>query len=310
MLCVYGVYVLQQDCVMSDCRKAFFAAWRNMFITGTYLVWTGTYIVWTKNWLHALYCFKTCTVHTFYCLVQPYLSCVCTNTKQYQKNFIIAGIKLCTSCTLLGCSDSDCCTTSVNTLVCYLYLRQYKSSNLLKKSHLVSGVKRPVPALHHHPLQPCQARRRAGPPLGQCSGFRLSSQAWLGSTAWILLCGDVQPPNWEIGSGWRVQVGQCSSSSSHGGHVPVCHSQTVGPGRLARIWVGQWELNLSKKRKLKKPPVVSPGRGRRPWATVLSSHAVAGQGSHLDFVVAQLGFDSEARLGSCNVVMYSHPIEK
>jgi hypothetical protein len=32
------------------------------------------------------------------------------------------------------------------------------------------------------------------------------------------------------------------------------------------------------------------------------------QGRHLDFVVAQLGF--EALLGSCNVVMYSHPIEK
>jgi hypothetical protein len=39
-----------------------------------------------------------------------------------------------------------------------------------------------------------------------------------------------------------------------------------------------------------------------------SSHAVAEPGSHLDFAVAQLGF--EARLGSCNVAMYSHLIEK
>ncbi len=42
--------------------------------------------------------------------------------------------------------------------------------------------------------------------------------------------------------------------------------------------------------------------------TVRSSHAVAGPGRHLDFAVAKLGL--EARLGSCNVEMYSHPIEK
>jgi hypothetical protein len=46
-----------------------------------------------------------------------------------------------------------------------------------------------------------------------------------------------------------------------------------------------------------------------PWFHLVAGHAVAGPpGRHLDFVVAQLGF--EARLGSCNVAMYSHPIEK
>ncbi len=125
----------------------------------------------------------------------------------YQKNierksFMMLGFELCTSCTLRGCSDR--CATSVNPLVCNLYLRRYMSSNLssLVKSHLVAGVERPAPALRRHLLQPC--RHRAGPPLG----FR-GSQAWLGSTAWILQCGDVQPPDLEIGSGWRVQVGQC-----------------------------------------------------------------------------------------------------
>ena len=54
-----------------------------------------------------------------------------------------------------------------------------------------------------------------------------SQTVW--STAGKLQRSNVQPPDWEIGSGWRV--GQCSSS----GHV--CHSWTVGPGRLARIWV-------------------------------------------------------------------------
>jgi hypothetical protein len=49
--------------------------------------------------------------------------------------------------------------------------------------------------------------------------------------------------------------------------------------------------------------------GRQPCAATRSSHAVAGPGRHSDFAVAaKLGF--EARLGSCNVVTYSHPIEK
>jgi hypothetical protein len=43
-------------------------------------------------------------------------------------------------------------------------------------------------------------------------------------------------------------------------------------------------------------------------AAIRSSHAVAGQGHHLDFAVAKLGL--EALLGSCNVATYSHPIEK
>ena len=106
--------------------------------------------------------------------------------KTEKKNFIIPGTEQCTSSTLQGCSDR--CTTSINTFVCYLYLRWYKSSNLLKRVHLVAGDERPAPALRRHPLQPC--RRRAGPQLG----FR-GSQAWLGSTAWILQCGDVQPPD-------------------------------------------------------------------------------------------------------------------
>jgi hypothetical protein len=99
-----------------------------------------------------------------------------------------SGIELCTSCTLRGCSD--CCATSINTVVCSLYLRRYKSSNLLVKSHLVAGVERPAPALRRHPLQPCRPSRRAGQQLE----FR-DSQAWLGSTAWMLQCGDVQPPD-------------------------------------------------------------------------------------------------------------------
>jgi hypothetical protein len=129
--------------------------------------------------------------------------CVYQQKTQW-KSFMMSGIEECTSCTLQGLSDR--CATSVNTLVCNLYLRLFKSSNLLVKSHLVAGVERPAPALRgrlrRHPLQPC--RHRAGPQLG----FR-GSQAWLGSTAWILQCGDVQPPDWEIGSGWRVKVGQC-----------------------------------------------------------------------------------------------------
>jgi hypothetical protein len=159
------------------CRIAFLTAFRNMFITGTYLVWT------ISEQIHTVYEQRT-TSNYMFCIVSRH-------TKH---------------CTLRGCSDR--CATSVDTLVCNLYLSQilrwYNPSNLLKRVHLVSGDERLAPALRRHPFQPC--RCLAGPPLGFCC-----SQAWLGSTAWILLCGDVQPPDWEIGSGWRVQVGQCSS---------------------------------------------------------------------------------------------------
>ncbi len=56
--------------------------------------------------------------------------------------------------------------------------------------------------------------------------------------------------------------------------------------------------------------MVSPGRGRRPCAATRSSHAVAGQGHHLDFAVTQLGFEARLPVGSCNVATYIHPIEK
>ena len=79
-----------------------------------------------------------------------------------RKSFMTLGFKPCTSCTLQGCSDR--CATSINTLICNLYLRRYKFRYLLVKSHLVAGVERPAQALRRHPLQPC--RRRAGPPLG------------------------------------------------------------------------------------------------------------------------------------------------
>ncbi len=61
-----------------------------------------------------------------------------------RKSFMMSGIEPCTSCTLQGSTDR--CDMSVNTLVCNLYLRQYKSSNLLVKSHLDAGVERPAPA--------------------------------------------------------------------------------------------------------------------------------------------------------------------
>ncbi len=92
--------------------------------------------------------------------------------KTVPKKLIILGIEQCTSCTLQGCSDR--CTASVNTLVCYLYLRWYKSSNLLKRVHLVAGDERPAPALRRLPLQPC--RCRAWQPLG--FGGSLAS-SWL-----------------------------------------------------------------------------------------------------------------------------------
>ena len=98
----------------------------------------------------------------------------------------------------------------------------------------MAGVERQALALRRHPLQPC--RRRDGPPFG----FR-GCLAWLGSRAWRLQCGDVQLPDWEIGRGWRV--GQCSSSGQ------ACHSRTVGPGRLARIWVGRWGIKTFRTKK-------------------------------------------------------------
>ncbi len=67
-------------------------------------------------------------------------------------------------------------------------------------------------------------------------------------------------------------------------------------------------LTFPTEKKIEKFHVVSPGHRRQPCTTTRFNHAVAGQGGHLNFAVAQLGF--EARLGSCNVVTYSHPIEK
>ncbi len=67
-------------------------------------------------------------------------------------------------------------------------------------------------------------------------------------------------------------------------------------------------ITFPTEKKIKKIHVVSPGHWGQPCTTSRSSHAVAGPGGHLDFAVAQLGF--EARLGSCNVATYSHPIEK
>ncbi len=67
-------------------------------------------------------------------------------------------------------------------------------------------------------------------------------------------------------------------------------------------------LTFPTEKKIEKFHVVSPGHWCQPCTTTRSSHAVAGPGGHLDFAVAQLGF--EARLGSCNVATYSHPIEK
>jgi hypothetical protein len=101
--------------------------------------------------------------HTYSLLLSTALFIMCMyRYKTVQKNFMMLGIEQCTSCTLQGCSDR--CTASVNTLVCYLYLRWYKSSNLLKRVHLVAGDKRLAQALRRLPLQPC--RRRALPPLG------------------------------------------------------------------------------------------------------------------------------------------------
>jgi hypothetical protein len=135
--------------------------------------------------MDVVYYLKTYKVHTGF-VYHSHVHHVYVPAQDIKKKIMMSGIKQCTSCTLRGCFDR--CATSINTLACNLYLRQYKSSYLFVKSHLVAGVERPAPALRSHPLQPC--RRRAGPPLG----FR-GSQAWLGSTAWILLCGDLQPPD-------------------------------------------------------------------------------------------------------------------
>jgi hypothetical protein len=91
--------------------------------------------------------------------------------KTLRKSFMMSGIEPCTSCTLRGCSNH--CGTSVNTLICILYLRRYKIRFLLVKSHLVAGVERPAQALRRHPLQPC--RRPAGQ--GRAAGFG-GSLAW------------------------------------------------------------------------------------------------------------------------------------
>ncbi len=163
---------------------------------------------------------------------------------------MMLGFELWTSRTLQGCSDHY--AVSVDTLVWSFSLRRYKYRIIFTWSHLVAGVERRAPALRRHLLQPC--RRRAGQPFG----FRCS-QAGLWSTAGRLQCGDVQPPDWEIGSGWRVQVSQCSSS----GHA--CHCRTVGPGRLTRIMlmirVGLWGIKtFPTKKKKENLHVVSPGR--------------------------------------------------
>ena len=192
-----------------------------MYITGMYfdyLSYTGTrHICWVHTYIYKEFTYSLCSsyVHLLYMSVQLVSSCVCTIPKRFEKISRWLGFEPWTSCTLQGCSDH--CATSVTTLTYWIYfngIRLLKSWCGLTWS-LVSNVRRrPPPA----PAMPSPGRAAIW-----------ISRPWHSNLKALLGSCNKAVPDWEIGSGWRV--GQCSSSG-------LCHSRTVGPGRLAWILSG------------------------------------------------------------------------
>jgi hypothetical protein len=106
VICLWHVCAIARFCAIW-CRIAFSAAFRNMFNTGTCLVWTSTYTVCKNYWLNDLYCLKTYRVHTVYWLLRPCSSCLCTSTdtKLFEKLHDVGNWTVylnVTSCTLRG----------------------------------------------------------------------------------------------------------------------------------------------------------------------------------------------------------------
>jgi hypothetical protein len=136
------------------CRISFFAAFRNMFNIGTYLIWTSTYTLCTKYCLNVLYKLKTYRVHTVYWLFNRYYSPVHHVYVQIQNDLK----------KLHGVENRTVCLMH-NARLLSSYLRRYKSSKIFTWSHLVAGVKRPAAALRHA-VQSCRRRGRAVQPFG------------------------------------------------------------------------------------------------------------------------------------------------